>query len=220
METIAVKHIIFWNIVFLLISSTASFADSTFSVFPQSLDLTLDEGETLVEEVSLTVNPVCIKAHEVDVISSDPSVLINNLTGIDSNGCGGDTSTFEIEFTGTATPLQFNLQFVDAGSVLATIPVSINPRPQLEALGGMLFTEYGIVFQVNSNGCTQKSDFEVVIMESYPMQLSLERVNPDPCDAYIPLGERIFFSYRELGVAPGSELMVVNPLGKLVVPFK
>jgi hypothetical protein len=75
------------------------------------------------------------------------------------------------------------------------------------------------VFQVESSGCTQKSDFEVVIMESYPMQLSLERINQDPCDAYIPLGERIFFSYRELGVTPGSELMVVNPLGKIVVPF-
>lgn len=215
------KHIsILWSIILLMSSSTLSLADEAFSVSPRSLDLTLDDGETIIEEVSLTVNIICVMAFDVDVVASDPSVSVRNLTGVDTNGCGGDTSTFEIEFTGAAVPMQFDLQFVDSGSILATIPVTMSPRPELEALHGVLFGRTGIIFQVTSSGCTQKSDFDVVIMESYPLQLRLNRLNPDPCDAYVPLGKRVFYSYHELGLVPGSELRVVNPLGKTVVPFR
>jgi hypothetical protein len=215
------KHIfILWSIILLISSSMASFADEQFSVSPPSLDLTLDDGEKIIEEVSLTVNIICVVAFDVDVVASDPSVLVRNLTGVDTNGCGGDTSTFEIEFTGAAMPMQFDLQFVGSGSILATIPVTISPKPALEALHGVLFGKNGIIFQVPSSGCTQKSDFDVIIQESYPLQLRLDRIHPDVCDAYLPLGKRIFFSYHELGLVSGSEVRVVNPLGKTVVPFR
>lgn len=216
------KHIlILWNIMFLFAVGTANSADEINTAFPPFLDLTLNKGETTIENVSLTIHPYCIRPVYVDVVASDPDALVNNLTGVVINGCGGDTSTFEVEFTGATNPQHFNLQFVDSefGGVLAAIPVSINPVQDLESLLGVLFRQYGIVFQVASNGCTQKSDFKVDVMESFPLQLRLIRVRPDPCDAYVPLGERIFFSYRELGIVAGDELKVQNPLGTITVPF-
>lgn len=215
------KHYItIWNIVFLLTVNTASLANETYTVDPPFLDLALNEGETTIEQVSYTFHPQCIRPVYVDVIASDSSVSITNLTGVVINGCGGDTSTFDIEFSGTLTPQIFDLQFVDtdSGGVLASIPVSISPRQDLEPLLGVVFHDPGIVFQVSSNGCTQKSDFSVEVMESYPLQIRLTRLNPDPCDAYVPLGELIFYRYNELGIVPGNELRVVNPLGTVVVP--
>lgn len=216
------KHIlILWNVIFLLCSTTAIIADENNTVFPASLNLTLDEGETAIEQVSLTIHPYCIRPFYVDVIASDPNVSITNLTGVVINGCGGDTSSFDIEFSGSLSPQYFDLQFVDSeyGGVLATIPVSISPEQNLESLLGVLFNESSIVFQVASSGCTQKRDFRVEVMESLPLQLRLIRINPDPCDAYVPLGTRINFKYNELGIAPGDALRVVNPLGTVVVPY-
>ncbi len=216
------KHIlIFWNTIFLLTASMLSSADDINTAYPPFLDLTLNKGETVIEKVSLTIHPYCIRPVYVDVVASDPNALVKNLTGVVINGCGGDTSSFEVEFTGASNPQRFNLQFVDSefGGVLASIPVSISPMQELESLLGVLFRDQGIVFQVASNGCTQKSDFKIDVMESDPLQLRLIRVRPDPCDAYVPLGERIFFSYRELGIIAGDELKVQNPLGTVVVPY-
>ena len=213
--------LILWNIVFLLFASTMCLGDENNTVFPPALDLMLSDSETAVEQVSLTINPYCIRPVYVDVIASNPSVSAKNLTGVVVNGCGGDTSTFDIEFTGAASPQQFDLLFVDSefGGVLASIPVSIYPKQDLEPLLGVLFNQTGITFQVSSNGCTQKSDFRVDVMESFPLQLRLTRIHPDPCDAYVPLGTKIYFKYRELSIFPGDELRVQNPLGKVVVPF-
>lgn len=216
------KHIlILWNVTLLLITSTVCFADENNTVIPPALDLTLNEGETAVEQVSLTITPYCIRPVYVDVIASDPSVSAKNLSGVIINGCGGDTSTFDIEFTGAFSPQQFDLLFVDSeyGAVLASIPVSIYPKQNLEPLLGVLFNQSGIVFQVSSSGCTQKNDFRVDVMESFPLQLRLTRIHPDPCDAYLPLGTQIHFKYRELGILPGDELRVQNPLDKVAVPF-
>jgi hypothetical protein len=82
----------------------------------------------------------------------------------------------------------------------------------------VLFNGSGITFQVMSSGCTQKNDFELEVMESDPLQLRLIRISPDPCDAYVPLGVRINYKYQELGITPGSELRVVNPLATVIVP--
>lgn len=216
------KHIlILCNIIFLLSISATSVADEANSVFPPFLNLSLDEGETVIEQVSLTITPYCIRPFHVDVVASDPSVPMRNLTGVVINGCGGDTSTFDIEITGALTSQHYDLQFVDSefGGILASIPVSITPKQDLESLLGVLFNKSGIVFQVRSNGCTQKSDFKVDVMETYPLQLRLIRIQPDPCDAYVPLGERIYFKYQELSIVPGDELRVLNPLGTITVPF-
>ena len=210
-------------ILFLAISAANVSADDFATVSPAKLDLTLDAGGMVIEEVSLTIHPLCIRAFSVDVVASDPDALVTNLTGVLVNGCGGDKSTFKIEFTGTGAPQLFDLQFVDAdfGGLLASIPVTINKSAStVEPLLGLLIRRNGILFQVSSNGCTTKDDFQVEVLESFPLQLRLIRLQEDPCDAFRPLGTRIRFSYRELGIQRGDQLRVVNPLGTVQVPAK
>ncbi len=75
----------------------------------------------------------------------------------------------------------------------------------------------GIAFQVSSGGCTAKEDFDVKIMESFPLQLELVRMEPDLCEAYVPYGKTIRFSYRELRLADGDQFIVVNPPAVIAV---
>ena len=89
-------------------------ANDFTTVFPKMINLTLDQGEMAIEKVALTIHPFCFRPYEVDVVASDPDALVTNATGIVVNGCGGDTSTFAIEFTGTGASQFFDLQFVDA----------------------------------------------------------------------------------------------------------
>ena len=85
------------------------------------------------------------------------------------------------------------------------------PTPSTEKLLGTLVDEDGIVFQVPSSGCTQKKDFEVRVLESEPLQLLVVRIKPDFCDAVVPYGERIRYSYEELNLANGTRFIVINP---------
>ena len=90
---------------------------------------------------------------------------------------------------------------------------------QVEHIWGVQITPKGLVFQVFSGGCTKKKDFKVEIMESYPVQILLVRVKPDPCDAFVPMGKKIRFKWRQLGLQAGNEFSVVNPRAVLSVPF-
>ncbi len=96
-------------------------------VSPKKIDVVLASGETKLGEVSISILPFCIVPVEVDVVASDPGILFQNLTGVLVNGCGGDTSKFEVQLTGDGLPHQFELQFVNAssGNVLDAIPVRL-----------------------------------------------------------------------------------------------
>ena len=100
-------------------------------VTPETLELTLAQGESTVEQVSFTFNPFCVRPIDVDVIASDPGGLVANQSGVQVNNCGGDTSTFDVSITGTGVEQAYDLQFVDAefGGVLASIPVTISTPP-------------------------------------------------------------------------------------------
>ena len=113
----------------LTMNSFSLYAQEISVVTPETLNLTLAQGESTVEQVSWTFHPLCIRPYNVDVVASIPAALIANQTGILVNGCGGDTSTFDISFTGTGSAQSFELQFVDDefGGVLASIPVTITP---------------------------------------------------------------------------------------------
>jgi len=102
--------------------------DTHIEVSPTAIDVILASGESFTTDVSAMINPFCIRPYDVDVVASDSDVLLNNLSGILINGCGGDTSTFKIELTGSGTPQAFDIQFVDAefGGVLAAIPVVVS----------------------------------------------------------------------------------------------
>lgn len=81
-----------------------------------------------MEQVSLTILPACLRPIDVNVVASDPNAVVSNLTGVLANQCGGDTTTFDIRFTGDGTARTFDLQFVDAesGGVIDSIPVTLS----------------------------------------------------------------------------------------------
>ena len=103
--------------------------DEGFStVNPDRIDVTLLEGQTSTTEVSLTIDPLCIRPFEVDVVASDPDADVQNLTGVQVNGCGGDTSTFAMQLTGQGHEARFDLEFIDVefGGVLEAISMVIS----------------------------------------------------------------------------------------------
>ena len=70
-----------------------------------------------------------IRPIDVEVVASDPGALLVNQTGILVNGCGGDRSSFDVQFTGAGAAQAFDLVFRDAefGDALGAIPVTIAP---------------------------------------------------------------------------------------------
>ncbi len=100
--------------------------DELATVQPPRINVNLEFGEPFVGDVSLTIHPLCFRPYEVDVVASDPDIEVINESGVQLNGCGGDTSTFQVVIFGhEMTNREFELQFVDAefGGVLAAIPV-------------------------------------------------------------------------------------------------
>ncbi len=98
-------------------------------VSPASLVLTLANGQIQVEEVSWTFDPFCFRPFHVNVRApAAPVGMVTNLSGINLNGCGGDTSEFDVRFIGDGDSHSFDLEFVDDefGGILATIPIQIN----------------------------------------------------------------------------------------------
>ncbi|WP_141733308.1 hypothetical protein [Oligoflexus tunisiensis] len=90
--------------------------------------------------------------------------------------------------------------------------------PRQEPLLGLRVSSKGITYFVYTAGCTQKSDFEVYTLESYPPQLNLVRIKPDTCDAYVPDGKAIFYRWEEVGLPRGFPFKVNNPVQNFVVP--
>jgi len=114
-------------------TTPTSVEDMVFDLFakvtPEKIELALQAGETEQREVSITLLPYFFRAIELDVMASVPDVELVNLTGTIVNGGGGDTSVFEVQFTGDGLPHAFDLQFVnvESGTVTGpTIPVRIN----------------------------------------------------------------------------------------------
>lgn len=84
-----------------------------------------------------------------------------------------------------------------------------------EPILGLNYDEKGIEFQVRSTGCTEKSDFAMQRLSPESQttsQVLLIRVEPDFCDAWVPFGVRISYSYEELGLEEGEFFTVLNPL--------
>ncbi len=126
--------------------------DSFARVEPPVLELPIPPGGTWGEMVAITIEPLCIRAFQVDVVASDPAVQLENLSGIQTNGCGGDTSRFDLSITVDRIPLKFEIQFVDAefGGVLGSIPVYSMPEPHLDG---------GHLVQVDAGGGVNGVDF-------------------------------------------------------------
>lgn len=131
--------------------------DALATVIPSRLDVRALPGSPMIEAVAITVNPTCIRAVPLDVRSSSPNVQLDNLTGQQLNGCGGDTSKFQIAITTDGTIETFEIQFVDAesGSVYGTIPVTIWPGFPQPGPGHVVFIQPGTVLNGLDFGNTQ-----------------------------------------------------------------
>ena len=85
---------------------------------------------------------------------------------------------------------------------------------QMEVIKGYTLLEDRIIFRVHTGGCTSKSSFEVEVNKGVtgmpPYMITLFRTVPDPCKGYFPEGIEITFTFEELGIEKGSELLVIN----------
>jgi hypothetical protein len=115
----------------------------------------------------------------------------------------------------TAILLSCALSFADGSSSPGNpgpIDPPTDPSPTIEVLKGFTSNHKGITVQVESNGCTSKSNFEISILESYPVQIRVERTKPDWCRGYLQYGTVLKYSYAELGLRSGSMFFLVNEI--------
>ena len=108
-------------------------ADADFATaHPRRLAVDLSPDEVHRTIVAVTVHPQCVRPFELDVVALNGDavgVKVENLSGIQINGCGGQRSEFEIRIASDdPTPRTIELGFVDqfGGDPIAVIPVHIN----------------------------------------------------------------------------------------------
>ena len=103
-------------------------ADEFASVKPRNLNLNIPAGDVEISDVAISVHPFCLVPIEIDVVASDPTVELRNLSGTQVNGCGGDVSNFEIGILSNGEPRRFRIQFVNvaSGETIGSIPVRLN----------------------------------------------------------------------------------------------
>jgi hypothetical protein len=105
--------------------------EGTAHVDPPVVELAIHPGQTVHQQVSIRIEPFCIRPVPIDVVANDPAVKLENRSGVQLNGCGGDVSHFDLAVSVEQTPLKFEIQFIDSegNSVLATIPAYVLPAP-------------------------------------------------------------------------------------------
>jgi hypothetical protein len=86
-----------------------------------------------------------------------------------------------------------------------------------EMLMGVTYDSQGVTYQVFSGGCTSKRSFSVTLLETDPVGLVLTRTSEDFCEAYLPYGVTLTYSYAELGLASGDSFVIKNPLSNQAI---
>lgn len=150
---------------------------------------------TRIQITLFGADPPVFEGTELPTEPPDPSLFSGSLARVMSHG--PDTGRVEV---------RFELES------LTLIP------DRIEAILGSVVGRRGIFFQVASSGCTKKADFEVLVLEGPVVRVALSRAEPDPCDASVPFGTRIPFSYAEMGLRPLEEVVVANPRAPVTVP--
>lgn len=93
-----------------------------------------------------------------------------------------------------------------------SVNVSRDDAPPAEAIREARFTDGALVARVDSNGCTQASDFEVSVADNTPVEITLRRTKQDLCKALLPDGVELRWTYADLGLEPGTPARILNPL--------
>ena len=99
----------------------------------------------------------------------------------------------------------------DAGENVS-VNVLRDDAPPAEAIREARFVDGALVVRVDSNGCTQASDFEVSVDDHSPAKITLRRLKPDMCKALVPDGVDLRWTYADLGLEPGTPARILNPL--------
>lgn len=87
------------------------------------------------------------------------------------------------------------------------------PVSDLESVFDMRQDATGITVQVRSNGCTEASSFKVHLADSAgKTMVALERERPDYCRAFLRDGVTLHWDWKELGITPPEDLVLVNPV--------
>jgi hypothetical protein len=103
-------------------------------------------------------------------------------------------------------------------AIFALIAPVFAGADQVESILGFNVDSKGLTYQVASGGCTKKSDFKLNILETHPAQLVLVRTKVDACEAYLPYGVKLEWTWQELGGLPkGAQLTVSNPLAPIYI---
>jgi hypothetical protein len=85
-----------------------------------------------------------------------------------------------------------------------------------EPLYGALVKPDGLDVRVSSGGCTEAEHFAFYVEPGAVQQVHIVRTKPDTCEAYVPEGELLHFTWEQLGVTAGNA-RVANPFEKLIV---
>lgn len=62
-----------------------------------------------------------------------------------------------------------------------------------------LVDDAGITFQVPTGGCTGKENFGLETISPKPLTVRLLRIRPDYCEAFVPDGVKVHFTFAEIG---------------------
>lgn len=90
----------------------------------------------------------------------------------------------------------------------------------MEELIGFGIDHSGITFQVKSGGCTKKDSFRFKFIKTELVQIQLVRTKVDNCEALLPFGTKINYSFEEIGLKSGQAFSIGNSLiGHYKVPF-
>ncbi|MAF57585.1 hypothetical protein [Ponticaulis sp.] len=73
-----------------------------------------------------------------------------------------------------------------------------------------------VTVRVPSNGCTDKSYFEVDVdrEDHNTFYVEFEREREDHCRALMPEGVELVYSFSELGIPAGASVVIENPVGR------
>jgi len=112
-----------------------------------------------------------------------------------------------------AAPLLAGCVIYDStGGENVSVNVTRKDAPPAEPIREARFADGGLVVRVDSNGCTQASDFEISVADNSPIELTLRRTREDLCKALVPDGVELRWTYADLGIDAGAPVRILNPL--------
>ena len=91
------------------------------------------------------------------------------------------------------------------------VPATVSVPGTQEPVQAAAIAQGQAVFWVGSNGCTTRDDLMPVVSQYRgAATITLWRVSEDDCDAPIPGGVEVRWTFEEMGLLPGTDVRVGN----------